>query len=745
MKIEYKVIIASLGCGIMLWLVDTVVDTDFFNNTPYINSLIGNVPSFKMFIRCIYVLCFLIIGVIISSVLSRQKRIEEELKRSEKRYHSIFDSAAVSFWEYDYVDSVKLIKRMRDEGVTDYRRYFQDHPDIIKEVITSLKLSDINETTLILYGARSKEEILRGFGKYMTPEDYDAFREISIAFLEGKEFFEYETVNRTFNGKYINILAHVSFSGLFDGTDQPYKAMVSVFDITDRKKAEEMLRISEERYRNLVETSHDLIFRCDTAGRFTFLNRAWEQTLGYPIDEMLGKKYTDFVSDKTGEKDGHILNETLNGNAVHGYETTFLTKNSNTVFFRVNAVLLKDGKGRVIGAQGTAYDITRQKHLEEQLQIRQRMDSLGTLAGGIAHDFNNLLASIMGYIGMIEMDRNMLSANQQEYLKTAIQSCQRAASLIRKFQTLSKGSVLKKKTIDLFDVAEGVFQILKMTTDRLIEKRIEFGRGRFIVMADEDQLQQVFMNLGTNAVQALEERGVNPGDFISIEALEYRAGTDDEYKLREGSYIHVLFRDNGVGMTDEIKRRAFDPFFSTRGKGSKKGQGLGLAIVYNIVTQYHNGFIEIESAQGSGTVFHLFLPEAAQEVSQRIPGVVDIHEGRENILLIEDEKPVRRFMEEALSKMGYSVVTTINGKEGLEVFNRQRDEIDLVLLDLTMPELPGETVMNRMLETAPDTRIILISGQSREELLKHTRASGFLPKPFLLSDLARMVRSVLDT
>ncbi|MCE5250290.1 response regulator [bacterium] len=384
------------------------------------------------------------------------------------------------------------------------------------------------------------------------------------------------------------------------------------------------------------------------------------------------------------------------------------------------------------------------EHLENQLQIRQRMDSLVTLAGGIAHDFNNLLAAIMGNIDLLLMDSGQLTNTQKRYLTGAYQSSQRAAKLIGGIQTLSKGSVLYKMSVDIYSIAEEVFGILGRTTDKLIDKRIHIKPGQFYVYVNADQLHQVLLNLGTNSIHAIEEKGVKPGDYIYMSAQGYTAADCDKKGLAPGEYIHIMFEDNGTGMTQKVKEKAFDPLFTTR-MGAQKGQGLGLTMVYNIVTRNHSGHVDIETAPGKGTIFHIYLPRASESDRNNFPDEAEIHGGCETILVIEDEDSVREYVAEALKKFGYNVITAIDGVDGLYKFMRKMDIIDLVLLDMILPRMSGKMVMESIIDRKPDTKLIITSGHSEEELQNCSPAHGFLPKPYKISLLAKTVRTILDS
>ena len=384
-----------------------------------------------------------------------------------------------------------------------------------------------------------------------------------------------------------------------------------------------------------------------------------------------------------------------------------------------------------------------QQKLEEQLQIRQRMDSLGTLAGGIAHDFNNILIAIMGNIDLLRMNTDNLAPNQLKYIETALQSTQRAATLIKEIQSLSKTTVPEKTSVDIYEVAEDVFDILRVTTDRLIEKVIAFKPYQFYVNANADQLHQVFLNLGTNSVSAIEEKGIKQGDFIRISAEDYTVIKNDITGLPEGEYVHISFEDSGLGMSDEVKRNAFHPLYTTR-RGSHKGQGLGLAMVYNIITRYHEGHIDIETAEGNGAIFHIYLLKALRKEQTVSEESTETIGEKETVLIIEDEEAVRELMVEALQLYGYTVLSAVDGQEGLDVYTKLCDIIDIVVLDITMPKMSGNVVLEKIFEIQPDARVIISTGHNEEKFKDLTKAKGYLQKPYCLITLAETIRAVLN-
>ena len=624
------------------------------------------------------------------------------------------------------------------ESEAKHRIYVENSPLGIFVVDKNGKYVDVNESACKMTGYSEDELLEMSLQQLLPPE------------IETQKLDGFKKLKQTGTRRIELILMKKDgskFHSLLDSAAISEDRFIAFcMDITERKKTEEELKKREEQFRSFVETAQELIWRCDELGRFTYLNPAWEKSHGYKVEEMLGRPFSDFHVPEVFESDMKEFGKLLAGGSVKGYETTQIAKSGKVVNMVFNAIPLLDNKGNIIGTQGTAYDITKRKQLEEQLQIRQRMDSLGTLAGGIAHDFNNILVGVMGNISLLKMESENCTDRQKELLNNANESTNRAANLIRKFQTLSSGAVTKKVSIDLHDISEEVFGLLQQTTDRLIKKEVSFKKGKFFVTGDSGELHQVLLNLATNSTHAIEERGVKTGDYIRITAENYEVSTGDKTGLDEGDYVHIEFKDTGGGMTEEVLKKAFDPMYTTKDMGSKKGQGLGLAMVYNIVTNINNGHIYIDSKKGKGTTFHIYLPKAKSATVVEEENTFEMKGGSETILVVDDEPVIVGLCKNLLTHIGYTVLTASDGKEALKIYKKQQDSIDAVILDLSMPQMSGKQVFQEMLIINSDVKVIISSGHGDEHSKKGilAQAQGNIRKPYKTKDLARALRDVLD-
>jgi PAS domain S-box-containing protein len=527
-----------------------------------------------------------------------------------------------------------------------------------------------------------------------------------------------------------------------DEAGAPVLVTGTIQDVTEHEEAtralQDALRANEERALLILEQAADAIFLGAPDGVFTGVNERACELTGYGREELLGRGFDLLFTPAV------LAAAPLRYDLVHRGDTVvnerLLTrKDGKDVLVEMRAKKLSDGT-----LQAIVRDISERRHLEEQLQLRQRMDSVGTLAGGIAHDFNNILAAIVGYADLLRIGGGRLDAGQQRGVEGILKAARRAADLVRGLQMLSRPDPGGVESFDLYKVASEVFQVLRETTDRLIAKEMLIPPGRFPVHGSASALYHALMNLGINAVQAVEQKGPGEGDRVSIDARDVVATAGGPLPLPPGPYVHVRVRDTGVGMSPEVQKRAFDPLFTTKEKGERKGQGLGLGMVYNIVVRQHGGLINIESAEGAGSTFNLYLPRGrAAEDGQRADATA-IPGGTETILIVDDEPQIVTLTREVLERVGYTVLAAADGQEAIEIFRARMGEIDLVLLDRTLPRLPGERVLQEVLAVRPDVKVVVSSGDASVDLTDFPGALRILHKPYAPSLLYGVVREVLD-
>lgn len=381
--------------------------------------------------------------------------------------------------------------------------------------------------------------------------------------------------------------------------------------------------------------------------------------------------------------------------------------------------------------------------LSEQLAVRQRIDSLGTMTGGIVHDLNNLLASITGNIELSLLTTSGDYERCREYLTRAMQTGRRAINLINEIRLFINGSSFEIADVDVYPIVLEAFEAAKQPSESRIEMRVDFPVGEWRVLGNTDLLHQVFLNLTVNAINAIKERTLQIDGRIVVTAEKISSRSSKTAFSATRKLVHIQFKDNGAGMSDEVKRHAFDPMFTTRRKHGA-GQGLGLAMVSYIINEIIGGSIEIESHPGSGTVMHMYLPEATDARIQTAEASEIVTEGKETVLIIDDEESIRDFTCDTLAMHGYNVLTANSGEEGIELYTRYQDTVDIVLLDLGLPGISGEETMNMLRDIRHDITVVLTSGMIRDLAEKNRETSTFLMKPYTIASLLSTIRTTLD-
>ncbi len=391
-----------------------------------------------------------------------------------------------------------------------------------------------------------------------------------------------------------------------DAAGRPLLVTGTVQDVTEReaRDAELMaaLRLSEERARLVVEQAADAIFLFDPAGAITRVNERAVALTGHPREALLAGNicmlfYPEVLAARPLRFDRVASGETVVA------ERLLTRRDGAQLAVEMNSRGLADGT-----IQSIIRDISERRRLEAQLQQRQRMDTVGALASGIAHDFNNIVTGIQGFAALLRADEPALSPAQREAVAAILGSCRRASDLVRGLQMASREAPRATGILDLGALAAEACGVVRETSDRVVAKELRIAPGRWWVRGDASALYHALLNLLVNAVQAIEAKGAGPGDRVVVEADEPEPGARARLGLPPGRWLRVTVRDTGVGMTDEVRLRAFDPLFTTKEKGARKGQGLGLATVYNVVVRQHGGAVDVESAPGEGATFTITLP-----------------------------------------------------------------------------------------------------------------------------------------
>jgi two-component system cell cycle sensor histidine kinase/response regulator CckA len=510
--------------------------------------------------------------------------------------------------------------------------------------------------------------------------------------------------------------------------------------ITDHKQAEETLRESEEKYRNILTNIDDGYFEVDNTGNFTFSNDSMCKILGYPKNGLVGMNNREYMDEENAKKIFRTFSRVYRtGISTKALDWKLLRKDGTECFVETVVSLIKDSNGNGIGFRGIARDITERKRLESQLQQAMRMESIGTLAGGIAHDFNNLLMGIQGRVSLISLDLEPSHSHLRH--TNAIEDYIRSATdLTKQLLGLAHGGKYEVKPTDTNELVNNTVNMFGRTKKE-IRIHTNFIDPPPVVMVDRSQIKQVLLNLYINAWQAM------PGGGELY--LETRIVTLDDayckpYQAKPGQYAKVSVTDTGIGMDAETSQRIFDPFFTTKKKS--RGTGLGLASAYGIIKN-HGGIIIVKSEIGQGTTFNIYLPLSDKEAYRATPITDRSIRGSETVLLIDDEELILEVGKAMLEELGYNVIVAPDGGQAIELVQQKGAEIELVILDLIMPGLEGGKVFDSIREIQPALPVILSSGYSLEGQandIMQRGCNGFIQKPFNLSELSQKIRKVLD-
>lgn len=532
-----------------------------------------------------------------------------------------------------------------------------------------------------------------------------------------------------------------------DANGQPAERVGFAVDISDRKKAEEALRASEERFRRLFESAPLGIVIASPTGHPIRANEAICRMLGYTEEELRGKHFLEITHPEDGHIEPPLVEKIIQGelDAV-SLEKRYLHKNGSVVQASVTASVIRDADGRPLHGVVLIEDVTQKqreeaerKRLEVKLQHAQKLESLGIMAGGIAHDFNNLLTGILGYANLAAQEA---PAGIRDYLEQINKAGHRAAELCEQMLAYAGRGRTVVGMVTISSLVQEMADLVRPSILPKITVGFELEPGLPPIEADGTQLRQVAMNLILNAAEAIGDR---PGSILVRTGRQWcdhatLRSTYLENDLSEGNYVFLEVADDGCGMSPETRKKIFEPFFTTK----FTGRGLGLAAVLGIV-RGHRGAIQLESSPGQGTRFRILLP-ANVDSSATLRPPSNSRGPRGAILLVDDEDFIRDLGARVLEAAGYKVLQAVDGQQAVELFRERGQEICLVVLDLVMPRLNGERTLRALRQLDPDVRVLLASGYSEQEIggsIQPKEVSGFLQKPFRPEELVLAVFKVL--
>lgn len=650
--------------------------------------------------------------------ITERKKVEQALAESEKRYRTLLVNLPVGVFR----STIDSEGHTLSCNISLARMHGFNNPEEMEKV----SLADL----------------------YVNPDDRIRFVE-AVCSSGSVTNFEVQ-LKRVDGGKFWGSLT----ARAVKDSDGQIKCIDGILEnIAERKLSEEELRKSEERFRDLVLSTSDWVWEVDTQGRYTYCSEQVAIVLGYTAEEILGKTPFDFMPAEEGTRIRKVFkNITENLAPIVELENWNIRKDNRKICLLTSGVPMFDKTGDFIGYRGLDRNITNRKEaeaekqkLEKQILQTQKLESLGILAGGIAHDFNNLLVGILGNADLALDSLSPVSPARDNILEIEI-AAKRASELSRQMLAYSGRGQFIIEVINLNDIIKEMTHLLEVSVSKKAILRLDLAENIPAVKADVTQMRQVIMNLITNASEAIGNRsGIIT---ITTGAMEcdndYFDGTYFKEDLNEGIYVYFEIADTGCGMKTETQTRIFDPFFTTK----FTGRGLGLAAVLGIV-RGHMGSLKLYSEVGRGTTFKILLPAIERRIETRDKETTAATSWKSSgtVLLVDDEETVRTVGKTMLERLGFTVLTAADGREAVDLYQKNSNEIRCVILDLTMPHMGGEEAFRELKRIRSDVNILLSSGYNEQDVLERftgREIDGFIQKPYRLSGLVAKLRDILE-
>jgi two-component system cell cycle sensor histidine kinase/response regulator CckA len=648
-----------------------------------------------------------VLGNLVDITLLRKR--EEELRESEERFRTAFMNAAVG------------ITLVTPDGIC----------------------REVNPAMARILGYEPQELVGKRVADFTHPDDLEKRAKFVDDLLSGRIPWG-EQERRLIHKDGSTVWVRIWVSVQRDSAGNPLHFISLVQDITAQRRAENALRESEERYRNLVEMLPEGLW-VHRNGIILYVNPAMVRLLGASREEeLLGRSIYDFVHPESRDSVRERTEEVQEkGVTVPLKEQKYISLDGSVVDVETLATAVPfHGERAVLAVYRDIRERKRQeqerKRLEERFLVAQKMEAVGILAGGVAHNFNNLLMAIQGNASLMLMDLPEDHPHREKLL--AIQEAVKSgAELTRQLLGFARGGKYEVRPININTVVEEMAHLFGRTRKEItIHKTL--ASDLWTVEADRGQMEQVLMNLFVNAADAMPRGGEL---FLETQNVELDEDYVRPFSAKPGKYVRISVTDTGVGMDEETQRRIFEPFFTTKSLG--RGTGLGLATVYGII-KAHEGIITVYSKPGEGSSFHIYLPASPKEPAREFKFDEGIARGSGTILVIDDEPMILKVADHLLRALGYRVITASGGKEGLRIYRERGLEIDLVILDMIMPDMEGGEVFESLKRMNSQIKVLLSSGYSingrAREILKRG-CVGFLQKPFTLAELSQKVKDAL--
>ncbi len=628
----------------------------------------------------------------LESEIRERKVAEKALRQGEEKYRTILENIEDGYFEVDIEGNFTFF----NDSICKTTGYSRS------------ELTGMNNRQYM--DKENAEKVLKVFNRvYSTGEPTKAF--------------DWEFIRK--NGTKRQVDASISLIKSPEGGRIGFRGIAR--DVTERKRAEDALKESEEKYRTVLETNPDPIVVYDMNGKVLYFNPAFTVVFGWTLEERLNKKMDLFIPKENIPETLEMIDKVKEGKGFSGLETCRYTLDGEIIDISISAAIWRDSNGVPLGSVITLRDITERKKLEAQLQHAQKMESIGTISSGVAHNFRNVLSgiSINNQLIQLSYPNNKRLMDLTNRINNAIKRGSQLVSGLTQFSR--KQSTKKFEILNLVDVIKDTYSLVSKSFDKRIKIKVKLPES-LLITGDHSSLSQVMMNLCTNARDSMPDGGT-----LTIEGHQ------------KGEQAEITISDTGHGMDKQTLKKCFDPFFST--KEVDKGTGLGLSTSYGIVKE-HGGDIHAYSELGKGTIFRLYFLVSLTEKSGEIKDGPEIQRGRaEKILIVDDEEDALKPMEELLKELGYRAKSSSNGKEAIETFESWHP--DVIFMDRNMPEMDGITCAKKIIEKDPAAKIILISGYDKKgpngiDYKTGSFIKGYLTKPLDMNELSQVLGRIFN-
>ena len=660
--------------------------------------------------------------------ITARKTAEKKLKESELKFRQVVEQSMVSIFITD-------VKRVVVDYNTAYKKLWGFSDKEIQEIHAG-------------YNVRQDKELERMKLSPLIEKAYNGEQvvlpELSYDLNSALEDIKTDLPEKN------SFLIRSRLYPLKNEAGEVIHVVVFEDDISEQKeheiqlvKAKEKAEESEKRLSDIIFSMGDWVWEVDKNGRYIYSSEQGSEILGCSKEDIIGKTPFDFMPPEEAKRVSALFSEIIvKQMPIKDMKNLNINKNGKRITILTNGVPVFDELSNLIGYRGVDKDITERKQLEDKLRQKEKMQAIGQLSGGIAHDFNNILAGIVGYADMA-LDELLSNDLLTGYMKNILKASERAKKLVQQILTFSRQGQEEKHPINLGTVVEEVVELLKASIPSSVKLSVSIDNDACQVIADSTMVHEMLMNLSTNAVHAMDEKGELKITLREERINEFQQGI---FGTIEPDFYSVLeVKDTGCGMSKSLIANAFDPFYTTKETG--KGTGLGLSVAFGVM-QSHSGNIQVESIVGEGTTFRLFFPKAEDKVTTKNEYQREARRGNEHILFVDDEDIIRDLGAELLSALGYKVTSTTDSMEALRLIKEDIQAYDLLITDQTMPGLTGFELSQEVLRIDPDFPIILCTGFSTKVNEVKAAEAGikhFCYKPLTKREFAVKIREILDS